>query len=87
MNGTSFEVRCEILSELWFKYKNETTFSDFISYNDLGLPLAFFLSEGIVSSTPKAMAMVNESFDLFLAALDIKEDAGYDSLDDLLMIN
>lgn len=83
-NSTPFEARCSILSELWIEYRDQEDFKDFIDYNDLGLPLAFLLDEGIVKSTDKSMLMVNETFDLFLATLG-QEDQGFDSLDDLLV--
>ena len=81
---TPFEVRCNILSELWIEYRDQEDFKDFIDYNDLGLPLAFLLDEGIVKNTDKSMLMVNETFNLFLATLG-QEDQGFDSLDDLLV--
>jgi len=80
---TSFENKCSILADLWIEYRQEDTFKDFVDYNDLGLPLSFMLSEGLVTSTDRANHMVEETFDLLLATLDL-EDAGYDSLDDLL---
>lgn len=83
-NSTPFEARCSILSELWIEYRDQEDFKDFIDYNDLGLPLAFLLDEGIVKNTNKSMLMVNETFDLFLATLG-QEDQGFDSLDDLLV--
>lgn len=83
--GTPIEVRYDILSELWIEYRDQGEFNDFIDYNDLGLPLAFALAEGIVKPTDKSTVIVNETFDLFLATLEIEEDAGYDSLDDLLV--
>lgn len=80
---TPFEERCEILGELWVNYKNSENFADFITYNDLGLPLAYALSTEIVSITPKAEMFVNETWGLLLDALGV-EDIGYDNLDDLL---
>lgn len=82
---TPIETRYDILSELWIEYRDQGEFNDFIDYNDLGLPLAFALAEGMVKPTDKSTLIVNETFDLFLATLSIEEDAGYDSLDDLLV--
>lgn len=81
--ATTFEKRCEILGELWVKHKNNSEFHDFISYNDLGLPLAYSLSTEIVKSTPKAEMFVNETWDILMSALDHK-DIGWNSLDELL---
>lgn len=85
MSETSFEARCDILSDLWIEYKEEPQFRDFVSYNDLGLPLAFLVSENLVTPNDKAIMMVNETFVLLLRSLEIEEDSGFDSLDDLLM--
>jgi hypothetical protein len=80
---TSFEARCEILSDLWLNYKADDEFKDFIVYNDLGLPLAYAISEGIVETTPPAENFINETFELLLAGLGI-EDEGFENLDEML---
>lgn len=82
---TTIDKRCNILSELWMEYRNEVEFQDFIAYNDLGLPLAFMLDEGLVHPTSRSTLMINETFDLFLATLGREEDEGYDTLDDMLV--
>lgn len=83
--NTPFEKRCEILADLWLNYKNDVSFSDFMEYNDLGLPLAYALSNGILdySASEKAQPFVNEAWDLLLSGLSV-EDIGYASLNDLL---
>lgn len=85
MAETPFDTRCEIIANLWIEYRDEGDFKDFVSYNDLGLPLAFLVDEKLVTPADKAVAMINETFILFLAALGIEEDTGFESLDDLLM--
>lgn len=82
---TPFEVKCIILSDLWLNYKTDAEFADFIQYNDIGLPLAFVLSEEMASANERGKAFINETFDLLLASLEIKEDTGFESLDDLLL--
>lgn len=82
---TDFDTRCNILAELWIDHRDNEELSDFIDYNDLGLPLGFLLGEGITTATEKARVIVNETFDLLLASLGIEEDHGFDSLDDLLV--
>lgn len=81
---TSFENKCEILADVWITYRNDEEFQDFISYNDLGLPLAYAISNQIVSGNDKANRFVEEAFDLFLAGLGINEDKGYEFLDEVL---
>lgn len=82
--ATEFLSKCDILAELWLDYRSETDFKDFVEYNDLGLPLAFSISQEIVERSPRAEVYIEEAFELLLAALGIQDD-GFDSLDDLLM--
>lgn len=81
---TPFDIKCNILSELWMEYRTDEQFRDFVDYNDLGLPLGFAVSEGLVVPNENAIAMINETFVILLATLEI-EDQGFDSLDDLLV--
>ena len=83
MEPTTFRTRCQILAQLWMEYRDDTEFQDFIEYNDLGLPLAYAIAEGIVESTDIASNFINEAFDILLSALGL-EDTGYESLEDLL---
>ena len=82
---TGFSKQCEILSQLWMDFRDEADFEDFITYNDLGLPLAHFIHEDIVKSTPVAEMYIGETFNLFLAALGADPEEDYDSLDELLV--
>jgi hypothetical protein len=82
---TPFSNRCQILGELWLKYRTEPEFEDFIEYNDLGLPIAYAISNDIVRSSEMAERFVEETFDLLLAALGV-EDEGWENLDELLSI-
>jgi len=82
--ATEFLNKCDILAELWLDYRGEADFKDFIEYNDLGLPLAFAISQEIIEKSPRAEVYIEEAFELLLAALDI-QDEGFDTLDDLLM--
>lgn len=82
-NETPFNVRCDILSEIWLNYRDDQNFEDFIAYNDLGLPLAYCISSGIIKPKKKAMNFVNEAWLLLLAGLEIEEDTGFEDLDDV----
>ena len=35
-----------VLAELWINYRDDEDFTDFIEYNDIGLPLAYFVARG-----------------------------------------
>jgi hypothetical protein len=80
---TTFEAKCDILSRLWQEHREDEDLQDFVEYNDLGLPLAYFISEGIALPTQLAETYIGETFDLLLAALDI-EDTGFTDLKDVM---
>ena len=79
---TSFSDKCGLLGELWVNYKEDKEFKEFISYNDLGLPLAYMVAEGLVSeTTPLGDQYIDETFALFIAALEISEEDIPDGID------
>jgi len=86
MTKTSFEDRCNILSELWMNYRNDQNFNDFISYNDLGLPLAYAIQTNLVKANKGGIEYINETFDLLLSSLEL-QDNGYVTLDDIFLDN
>jgi hypothetical protein len=81
---TTFENKCNILSELWLNYRDNKDFQDFVKYNDIALPLSFMISEGIVENPGELGAsFVDETFELLLKAVG-QEDLGFETLDSLL---
>jgi len=80
---TTFNDKCGILADLWMNYRYDVEFEEFVEYNDLGLPLSYLLSEGIVATTATATAFIDETFSLLLEALNV-DDTGYDTLDDVI---
>lgn len=84
MTETTYEDKVSILAELWIDYRNDENYQEFFEYNDLGLPLAYAVDNAIVESTEVAAKYIEETFDLLLSALDIEEDHGFESIDELL---
>jgi hypothetical protein len=82
---TTFDNKANILADLWVSYRNDVNFSDFIEYNDLGLPLAYAYANGIVELEDKAKEFIEEAFQLLLAGLN-QEDTGFDTLEQLLSL-
>jgi hypothetical protein len=80
---TPYSKQCEILGDLWLEYRDDEQFQDFFEYSDVGMPLAFAISEGLVKSTDKAERFVRESFTIFLSGLGL-EDKGYEDLTEIL---
>ena len=81
---TTFANKVNILADLWLNYRDDEQFSDFIEYNDLGLPLAYAYANGILTQIEgQAEVFIDEAFSLLLAGLEL-EDTGFDGLDQLL---
>ena len=79
-----FQGKCNVLAELWFAYRDDEEFKDFIEYNDIGLPLAYLINSEIAKPTGIAEQYVNETYELLTQALKVSDTAPYDSLDDML---
>lgn len=70
-----YRTKCTILADLWMNYREDEEFEDFIEYNDLGLPMAYMLYEGLVQEvTESGQIYINETFSLLITALEIKEE-------------
>ena len=82
---TPFSKKCEILAELWMNYRDEEDFRDFIDYNDLGLPLAYAMQNDMIEKlSPTAETIIEETFDLLCAGLELSPEIPWDSLDEML---
>ena len=84
----NFADRCGILGQFWYEFRDDEDLKPFIGYNDVGLPLAWFIATGVVTPLPMAEEYVNETFALFLEAMEVTENdvVDVDNLDDLLAI-
>lgn len=84
----SFADRCGILGQFWYEFRDDEDVKAFIEYNDIGLPLAWFISTGVVTPLPTAEDYVNETFTMFLNAMQVREEDifGVDNLSDLLAV-
>jgi hypothetical protein len=81
---TDFDSKCNILGQFWSNYRDEQDFEDFMEFNDLGLPLAYFVSENLCDVSDDGVRYINETFDLFIASLEIN-DTGFTSLEDVFL--
>ena len=80
MMKVTLKDRFEVLGQFWisfikeqeyFQYKYDE-FKEFFDYNNIGLPLAFCLSQGLVRELdPKGEEIINESFQSLLEIMDI----------------
>ena len=81
--GNLFENKVTILAELWMNYREDEQLKDFIEYNDLGLPMAYFLMNELVLPTQQSEIYIDETYNLLIASLGVK-NVEYESLDELL---
>ena len=78
-----FSNKVSILAELWMNYRDDDQLKDFVEYNDLGLPLAYFIMNELVLPTKQAELYIEETYGLLIASLEA-DDIEYESLDELL---
>lgn len=83
--STTYSNKLAMLADLWLNYRDDVEFEDFVQYNDIGLPLAYVIANGIVDTSDIAERFINETFDLLLAGLDV-DDTGFENLDELLAL-
>ena len=83
-----FADRCGILGRFWIDFREDEDLKPFVEYNDVGLPLAYFIAEGLVTGTPLSEEYINETFEIFLQAMNVTEEEleGVDNLTALLDI-
>jgi hypothetical protein len=71
-----------IMAELWMNYRDDKNFSDFFGYNDIGLPISYYLAEGLITElSPLGEQYIMESCDMFLAMVDVTEDEAESLID------
>jgi hypothetical protein len=80
---TGFLLKCRILNDLWLNHREDETFKEFISEQDLALPIAHLFLESIVFYTPRGGRYVEEAFEWLLVLVGV-EDSGFESLEELL---
>jgi hypothetical protein len=83
---TEFTNKIKILADLWINYRDDEDFIDFCDYNDLGLPLAYLIDNGLATSTELGNRYIEETFDLFLVAVEVTKDTGFETLDDIFTL-
>lgn len=82
MAQTDFSNICNILGQLYFQYREDNNFVDFIEFNDIGLPLAYLASEDLCEPSDDGRRYIIETFDMFIASLNI-EDNGFQTLEEI----
>lgn len=84
---TNFDTKAAVLADLWINFRQEEQFKDFIEYNDIGLPLAYFVNSDLVKPQDQAIMYIEETFNLLCAALEIDVDGEYENLNQMFDIS
>lgn len=81
--ATDFSDICSILGKLYFFYQDDENFTEFLEFNDLGLPLAYLASEGLCEVSDDGKRYIAETWQMLLVALEL-EDEGFTDLEQML---
>ena len=81
--NTPIEKQTEILAELWMDYRDEEYFKDFFVYADLGFPLAYLLTQNVVTRNDETDKFIGDTWEMLLGLVAL-EDTGFDELSELL---
>ena len=66
-NDTLFKEKCKVLAYLWVGSRHDEQFAQIFAIHDLGFPLAFCISDGIIGSvSSKAREVVEETYDALI---------------------
>ena len=69
-----FADKAGVLGQLWIEFRGDSDFSDFIEYNDLGLPMSYMVAEGLINEcSPVGEDLIEETFKMFTTLLEITE--------------
>jgi hypothetical protein len=78
-----FANKAGILGQLWIEFRGDEDFTDFIEYNDLGLPMSYMVAEGLIKEcSPTGESLIEETFNMFCELLEIT-DEDFDILDEI----
>jgi hypothetical protein len=81
--AVAFADKTGILGTLWIEFRADEDFTDFIEYNDLGLPMAYMVAEGLIKEcSPTGEALIEETFNMFCELLEIT-DEDFEVLEDI----
>lgn len=63
------------LATLWIEFKEDPDFEAFVQYNDVGLPLAYYLEEGLCTElSPLGEQYITETFAMLIDLLGVTEE-------------
>ena len=82
--NTPIEKQAEILAELWMNYRDAEDLTDFFEYADLGFPLAYLLTQNVVTRNAETDKFIGDTWEMFLNLVGV-EDEGFEYLIDVIV--
>jgi hypothetical protein len=84
----AFMRKCKILAQFLDEIEEDEDLQAFIKHNDVGLPLARFISAGLATPLPQAHTFVNETYAMFIDAMEVSEidTSAANDFNDLMVI-
>ena len=79
---TDFSKKVEILGDFYTQFRDNEKMSEFIEFNDIGLPLAYLAGEGLCDISDDGRKYIAETWDLMLNIIGI-EDKGFDHITEI----
>jgi hypothetical protein len=86
-------TKSQILSDFFFRTRNDSNWQEFRSDNVLGLALAWYVTTGFLDgeylpevTTEEFDEEIRDTFDNLLKSLGILEDTGFANLDTVLAV-
>lgn len=71
----NFKEKSGVVASLWIEFRNDEDFAEFMSYNDLGCPLAYMYKEKLITAlSPAGEAMIIETFNSLMELLNVTEE-------------
>lgn len=80
--------KSKILAQFLDEYEEDEDLQAFIRHNDLGFPLARFIAGGVATPLPLASKYVNETFAMFIDAMEVSEEeaSGANDLNEFMVV-
>jgi hypothetical protein len=78
-----FADKTGILGQLWIDFREDEKFSAFMEYNDIGVPMAYYVAEGLVNElTPLGEQYIDETMEMLFELLNVTDEE-ISALDDI----
>lgn len=77
--------KCKILGDLYKRFKGTSgDFEEFLNMNDIGLPLAFFAKEEMVTLSNDSLRYIDETWRALMDLISAEEESEFDSLESII---